>query len=695
LKSATRPRSPFSIFNFQFSILLLASIALLFACHKNEPTRHNVLLITLDTFRADRLGAATPNLSKLANESVRFANAESPVPLTMPAHASLLSGELPVRHGVRNNGVAPFPADRETLATLLSRGGYRTGAFVSAFVLDHRFGLNRGFDTYDDAIVRDPNATSSFDAERRGGDTVDRALAWLRSSGDGRPFFAWVHLYDAHAPYAPPAPLPPTYDGEVRYVDAQVGRLLGAMDRANTIVVVAGDHGESLGEHGELTHGLFLYEPTLHVPWIIAAPELKARGIAQPVSSVDLAPTVAALAGMPFKAADGRDLSKALLGGDEPAQADLYSETEYPAIFGWSDLAAMRRGAMKLISSPKPELYDVARDPLESRNILDDERRSYRDLSARLEKVRATAAPPPAPSALDAEARAKLASLGYVAPPALATPASGPRAAPSERAALFFVFEQATWATNQGRVADAIAMLRPIVEKDPRNPVFRGSLARALRQQGDLGSAIQLYQEAIAINPDDPEVWYNLAVTLQEAGRAKEGGIAVREAVRRDPHRPEGHNALGIAYLAEGNLVAAEAEFAKAIEIDPRDARAFNNLGNVLRAAGKVDDAATAYGQALAVSPDYVDALNGLGVLEVQRDRPRVALEHFDRALRLAPRFYEAQLNRGIALQLAGEKTEAARQFRNLLAELPKGAAFDAQRSAARQLLSAIERQRG
>ena len=671
----------------------LLIILLCAACGHREAKRYNVLLITLDTFRADRLGAQTPNLQTLASDGVRFANAESPVPLTMPAHASLLSGELPVRHGVRNNGVAPFPADKETLATLLARNGYRTGAFVSAFVLDHRFGLNRGFDTYDDAIVRDPNATSSFDAERRGGDTVDRALAWLRNSGDGRPFFAWVHLYDAHAPYAPPAPLPPTYDGEVRYVDAQVGRLLAAIDRANTIVVVIGDHGESLGEHGELTHGLLLYEPTLHVPWIVAAPEVKARSVAEPVSSVDLAPTVAALAGVAFHTSDGRDLSKTLLDGDEPPAADLYAETEYPAIFGWSDLAAMRRGSMKLIASPKPELYDVARDPGETRNVLGDERRSYRDLSARLDKVRAVAAPPSAPTALDAEARAKLASLGYVAPPALATtPATGPRAVPVEMAPLFRAFEEATWATNQGRLADAVAMLRPLVEKDPRNPVFRGSLARALRQQGDLGGAIQLYQEAIAINPDDPEVWYNLAVTLQEAGRNKEGGIAVREAVRRDPSRPEAHNALGIAYSSEGNLAAAEAEFGKAIEIDPRDARAFNNLGNIHRARGRIDDAAKAYEQALALSPDYVDALNGLGVVEVQRDRPRDALPHFDRALRLAPHFHEAQLNRGIALQLAGEKAEAAKQFRALLAELPPGKAFEEQRAAAVQLLRGLDR---
>ncbi|HYU25232.1 MAG TPA: sulfatase, partial [Thermoanaerobaculia bacterium] len=257
-----------------FCILNSAFCILFAACHREKP-RYNVLLITLDTFRADR---PAPKL-----DGVVFANADSPVPLTLPAHSSLLSGVRPSQHGLRNNGAGSFPADRETLATILSKNGYRTGAFVSSFVLDHRFGLNRGFDVYDDEVERDPtDATAAEEAERRGGATVDRALAWLKR-GDARPFFAWVHLYDAHAPYAPPEPYPQTYDGEVAYVDAQVARLLGAIDRKSTIVAIVGDHGEGLGDHGELTHGLLLYEPTLHVPLIVAAPGLKPRVVSQAV----------------------------------------------------------------------------------------------------------------------------------------------------------------------------------------------------------------------------------------------------------------------------------------------------------------------------------------------------------------------------------------------------------------------------
>jgi len=672
--------SSFVLHPFVVALILLA------ACTPHEQKHRNVLLITLDTFRADRIGPLTSNLSKLAREGVSFANAGSAVPLTLPAHATILSGALPLHHGLHNNGAGTFPADRETLATSLRRGGYRTGAFVSAFVLDHRFGLNHGFETYDDEIARDPNQTSSYDAERRGAETVDRALAWLRRS-DSRPFFAWVHLYDAHAPYEPPSPLPQTYDGEIAYVDAQVGRLLGAIDRTNTVVVVVGDHGEALGEHGELTHGVLLYEATLHVPLIVVTPDARARVVDEPVGAVDLAPTIAALAGGALTKSDGRDLSAVVTNGKTPEGVELYAETRYPAIFGWSDLAALRRGNLKYIASTKPELYDLSRDPRETRNVLNEERRVYRDLSAKLETLRAGAAPAKQFSPLDEEARAKLASLGYIAPSSL-TAGGGARPDPRSMAPLFHTFEEANWASNENRPDDAIGKLRSIVAADPRNPVFRGSLARALRQKGDLAAAITLYQESTAIAPDDPENWYNLAVALQEAGRAKEGGIAIREAIRRDPKRPEAHNALGIAFTAEGDLKSAQEEFAKTIAIDPRDARAYNNLGNVYRATNRLAEAAGAYRQALALSPRYADALNGLGVIDVQRDNPRSALAHFDRALQLAPNFYEVQLNRGIALQLSGDAAAAARQFERLLTDLPRRPEFDAQRKAATQLLA-------
>lgn len=672
---------------------LLAGSLLAAACARHEFSRPNVLLITLDTFRADRL-ARCPNLQRLASESVSFDSADAAVPLTLPSHATILSGLLPPRHGLRNNGAGVFPRDRPTLATIFSAAGYRTGAFVSAFVLDHRFGLDRGFERYDDAVARDPNSLTSLDAERRGGETVDRALTWL-SEDAARPFFAWVHLYDAHAPYAPPDPYPQTYDGEIAYVDAQVGRLLAGIDRSKTIVAVVGDHGESLGEHGELTHGLLLYQPTLHVPMFVSGPGVQPAVKREPVSSLDMMPTLVSLALRQKVSSDGVDLAEVIGSHDEAPHRDLYAESQYATIFGWSALASVRRGSMKLIASSSPELYDLRADPLERRNIIDGERRTFRTLSASVDSVQKNIAPPNAhPQAVDEETRAKLASLGYVAPAGQPAP-SGPLPAPASMAPLFRIFEEANWASNDNRPQDAVGKLEIIVARDPRNPVFRGSLARALRQMGRLSEAIPLYKEAVAIAPDDPEAWYNLAVALQEAGQTKEGALVVREAIRRDPRRPEAHNALGIVLTGEGNLKSAEEEFSRAMAMDPRDAKALTNLANVHRAMGKLDDAGQEYEKALALAPNYADALNGLGVVEVQRDRSRIAISYFDRALAIAPNFYEAQLNRGIALQLAGDRVAAAKQFRGLLAVLPRGTQFDEQRRAASRLLSQLQRGSG
>jgi choline-sulfatase len=691
-------------------LFVAAILALLVAgCRRAEPVaRHrSVVLITIDTVRADHVGAwgdrdaATPNIDALAKEGVRFDEAISPVPLTLPAHASLLSSILPLHHGVRNNGGAAFPGNRETLAGLFRQNRYRTAAFVGAFVLDHRFGLDGGFDVYDDAIPRNPAASSQFEAERRGGDVVDRALTWLQQK-DSRPFFVWVHLYDAHAPYEPPEPYRTRfsqrlYDGEIAYVDEQIGRIVAEVRRQGveneTIVAVVGDHGEALGEHGELTHGLLLYEPTLRVPLIIYAPALLPPSVVhQPTSTVDLATTISALAGYRFPDGnrDGRDLSAALMKGSEPPPSNPYSETEYPKTFGWSGMRALRRGSDKLIASPEPELFDLTGDPGETRNLLGERRRVYFDLQRILSSLEKSAVPTQPPT-VDAETRSKLASLGYVAPTAPASAGAASAGDPKRMAPLFRKFEESNWALNDGKPEAAIAALREVVAADPRNSVFRASLARALRQEGKLAEAIPLYRQAVALQPDDPEAWYNLAVALQEAGLLKEASTAVREAIRRDPRRPEAHDALGIAYSEGGDLVHARDEFKRALEIDPRDAHAYNNLGNIYRAGGQLGEAAAAFAKASELSPAYADPLNGLGVLEVQRDRPAQAVRYFDRALILAPDFYEAQLNRGIALQMAGDRAAAARQFETLLRRLPPARRFDAQRKAATVLLGRLK----
>lgn len=704
--------------------LLLAALPLTGGCGRgNQAENPNLLLVTLDTVRADHLGcygnreAVTPWLDRLAAEGVRFDSVSAPVPLTLPSHASILSGLLPPHHGLRNNGLGAYPADKSTLASVLAKEGYRTGAFIGAFVLDRRFGLNQGFEVYDDEIPRDPHAGVTLEAERPGRDVVDRALAWLRgedSVKNSRPFFLWVHLYDAHAPYTPPPawaarhPGRP-YDGEISEVDAQVGRLLEELERQGladgTVVAVAADHGEGLGEHGELTHGLLLYEPTLHVPLLVRAPgRLKPRVVETPMSLVDLAPTLAGLLGKSLPAPagpggrtlDGRDLSKALLAGGDPPAGEVYAESQYPAIYGWSPLAALRRRDLKYISAPDPELYDLSRDPKETANLA-ARKAEARGFASRIAEIEAGAVDTPQPAAPDAETRALLASLGYTAGPTAPRPqtpstgaAGGSSPDPKTMVDLFQRFEKANADLQDGKLDAALGELDALVAADPANPVFRGKLAAAWRDRGDLEKAVPLYRQAAEAVPTDPEAWYNLAAALQESGRLAEARQAIERALRLDGTRPEAHNTLGIIELGEGKLEEARREFEAATRLDPRNALAMNNLGNALRALGRTGEAEQAYQRSAVLAPRYAEPLNGLGTLEVERDQPVAALSYFERALSLAPGYHEVRLNRAIAYDMAGETVAAGNAYQDFLAATEGNPGFAEQRRAAQQLLARL-----
>ena len=451
-------------------------------CGERERPPLNVILITLDTTRADHLGCygsragATPAADRLAARGVRFEQADSVVPLTLPSHATLLTGLLPQRHGLRVNGGGTLRGSVETLATVFFRHGFRTGAFVGSSILDHRFGLGRGFGVYDDAVTIDPQgASESLDAERAAGAVADLALGWLRQTGP-RPFFAWIHFYDAHAPYAPPQPYrsrfaSSPYDGEIAYADSQVARILDFLDRAglrdHTIVVIAGDHGEGLGDHDESTHGLLLYESTLHVPLIIAAPGLRAHVVHESVSTTDVAPTLAALAGVPMNVVrlDGRDLSANLVQQREPAPRDIYAETQYPRTFGWSDLGTLRREGKKLISGKLDELFDLNSDPHETTNIVQRDRGTYRELAAAMTPFRR---------------RSTTRST--------ATDGSAPED-PRSMTAQFREFETATSLLSAHDVPGALRLLQSLVKESPNNPAFQSALARAYELSEDQDAA--------------------------------------------------------------------------------------------------------------------------------------------------------------------------------------------------------------
>lgn len=396
-----------------------------------ERSTWNVLVLTLDTTRADRLGAYgfvgadTPHIDRLAREGVLFEQAESVAPLTLPAHCSLFTGRFPFQHGVRDNG-SPLNSTERTLAQVLKAEGVRTAAFAAAYVLDARWGLARGFEQYDGIFKpRRDDGRQREDVRRPADEVVDHALAWLDTVSGSR-FFAWLHFYDADAPYESPdghANRAPGYQGAISFVDSQVGRVLAFLDarhlRERTLVVLVGDHGESLGEHGERTHGLFVYEGVTRVPLIIRAPSPRMRGrrVTDVVRSVDVMPTVLGLLGIPILASiTGTTLVPRMTGATHEAELETYSETMYPRDhFGWSELRALRAGRFKLIAAPRPELYDLDTDPGEEHNLYQSRPALAATLAGRL-RAREQHAQERAPSdrAIDPDARARLAAVGYV-----------------------------------------------------------------------------------------------------------------------------------------------------------------------------------------------------------------------------------------------------------------------------------------
>jgi arylsulfatase A-like enzyme len=396
------------------AVLIAAGVSL------PEKRPDGVLVITLDTTRADRLSpygfmdATMPALERLAHEGVVFDRATSVAPLTLPAHTSLFTGLIPPKHGVRDNGDPALSHAHTTLAEVLSNRGFHCGAFVGSVVLDADRGLARGFEIYRGAV---PFKTAKL-PERRADEVVADAVRWLDQVGDS-PYFLWVHLYDAHRPYDPPEPyrssIADPYVGELLFVDSQIGRLLGVLEGRKmldrTIVVVAADHGESLGEHGERDHGIFVYDSVIRIPLIVRAPGLFPRRVAEPVRLTDVVPTVLSMLGLPSPPTDGVNLSELMAGRKPHLHLDAYSESLYPERFGWSGLRALSDGRFKVIDAPHPELYDLERDPFEHDNIYDERGGAAAALHVRLRAMTGDRAPA---RAVSGDLRERLTSLGYV-----------------------------------------------------------------------------------------------------------------------------------------------------------------------------------------------------------------------------------------------------------------------------------------
>ncbi len=637
------------------------------ACQARAPrTSPSLLLVTIDTLRVDRVGAygstagLTPALDQLAASGWVFERAVSAVPLTFPSHATILSGLDPLHHGVRNNGTYVFPETRETLATRLKASGYATGAFVAAVVLDRRYGLNRGFDVYDDTITRASEGRSELESERPCGAVVERARAWIRSQTG--PFFAWVHLYEPHAPYAPPKDLAAAhpgrpYDAEVAAADRCVAELVAAARTArpgHLVTAVTSDHGEGLGDHGESTHGLFVYQSTLDVPMVISGTGVPAgRRTKDLARGADLAPTLLATLGAPgLTGIDGRDLAA---GG---GAGESYAETDYPAGFGWAPLRSWRLGDLKFIEAPEAELYDLARDPKEERNLAgsrsSDVDRLRGVLRAALKsETRASA------RRVSGDTEERLRSLGYVAGGST-PPAQGPNALdPKSALPLFQDFERAMEREASGDLKASSLILTSLVARDPANLTFRRSLASALRRSSRLPEAARVLREAEKVAPPDAAVLHDLALAVAGQGRLVQAIEFEERAIALDPAFVDAFSHLANLQALRGDLTRARDAVDRAVALDPNNARAWINRGNIARGQNQAQEAAISYRRALELSPDLVDAMNGLGVLAVERGDLNDAAQRFEHVLEVAPGFDEARLNLAVVESQRGRLDRA------------------------------------
>jgi choline-sulfatase len=642
-----------------------------------------VLLVTIDTLRADHVGcygytnASTPAIDALANRGVRFETAVAHAPLTGPSHASILTGQIPLGHGFRNNSGFTLSPGVRTAAEDFRRSGYRTAAFVSGFPLDRRFGFDRGFDTYDDHLPKGNDRRRTPYVERFADATTDAALRWLNASGSGggspSRWFLWVHYYDPHAPYEPPPDLVERYrrapyDGEIAFVDRQLARLLGALDTRNetkrTVVLVTADHGESLGEHGEGTHGIFVYDATIRVPWVMAGPSIAAGRVSRTVArSIDVLPTLADYAGLDRLAdVDGRSLRPAA-DGQEMSDAPSYAESLYPEMeLGWAPLYAWRTSTLKFIKAPRPELYDLEHDRPETMNRLQDQRARADELARKLEETLARTPAPVAAAPVDPEAAERLRALGYVSGgrvsrlpgTALRDPKDGIRVLPSLNLGM---------STARTEPQVAIRELTAVLRDDPGLLMARRTRAVAYAAAGrhDLAIAdLRVLDKDGQLTPEDAIV---LGDNLRFAGRLEEAALILERAERENPTFAQPLISLAEVRIQERNYAEARALCERVLKLAPDHIEALRRLGDLALLSEDFSTAAARYDRILALDAGDVAALTKAGVVRVRSGRPDQAVQLFRQAVERDPRNAEALLYLAGALASQGHPADALPYF--------------------------------
>jgi len=620
----------------------------------------NMVLITIDTLRADHLHCygdqkiQTPNIDGLARDGVLFEKAVTQAPLTQPSHASIFTGTNPNVHHVRDTGGFILRPSSVTLATILERQGWNTAGFVGSEVLKKSFGFNQGFVFYDDEMPRS-NKTAGYarDASRPANIVVDHALSWL-DTNPKRPFFMWLHFYDPHEPYNPPEsflrryPGDP-YDAAIAFTDQQVGRLLEAVRKKSpadkTLILLLADHGESLGDHGEFNHGIFLYDSTVRIPWIMVGPGIPAGvRVQQQAREIDLLPTVLDLLGeKATSAVQGTSLVPAF-SGKPVATTYSYEETLYPRInLGWSELRGIHTAHWMYVRAPRPELYDLDRDPGEQNNIIDAHPKEYRELEKQLKVLSGIGSGQTetiAATQMDSGTMAQLKSLGYVGGTSETNiQLNGKGADPKDRIAILKLMQ-----TIMGPESEKIPAIRRIgllkqgLAQDPTNPALYIELGTLYSQTAQWDAAVQTYLAAI------------------------HAGVQGETLLSR----------LGDIYLRAGRQQEAIKYFEQAAQLNPLDAQSQSNLGTVYMQVGRTADAERAFRRAL-IGEEYAPAYNGMAILAMRRQDVAGARRNYERAIQLNPDYAEPQFNLGNLCKQAGDFPCARKAFRAFINDAPAG----------------------
>jgi len=612
----------------------------------------NLVVVTIDTLRPDHLHCygypkiETPASDQLAQHGVVFDDAVAQSPLTPPSHASIFTGQYPTVHGVRNTGGFVLPSTARPLAKILQEQGWDTAAFVSSAVLKKVMGFDNGFAVYDDQMPRQGSAVeASEDPERPGGETVDRALGWLNAQS-GKPYFLWVHLYDPHMPYHPPGEFKAKYkdrpyDGEIAYADQQLGRLLEAVRKKSdqTIIAILSDHGESLGEHGEYSHGVFLYDSTLRIAFIMAGPGIPAGiRVKQQVRSIDFLPTVMTLLGGGAPAnVQGLSLAPTF-SGTSVATSVSYEETLYPKIaMGWAELRGIRTNQWMYIRAPKPELYDRILDPDESTNVIAQHAAEVQKFEAQLKNAIAKEGSEKVQTKMvDQRMMAQMQSLGYLSgfsPQEYTLNGQGPD--PKDRVGILKLIYLAESPGGHTPPARRIALLQQAVEEDPKDPSLYHQLGGELEKAGRYSDAMRLYQTALQRGVDN--------------GRL--------------------HSRMADLSLRAGDKDRAITEYEKAAKFNPSDLESQTNLGTAYLEKGRVADAERVFRWVLSNDDHEAGAHNGLGLIAIQRSDMPAAKVQFEQAVQLNPDMVEAQMNLGLIYEMAGDRARARQCFEAFLAK--------------------------